>query len=568
MGALRDFLMIYRHTKPGRLLLHTVLIAGAVLFSLPFLWMVGTSMMSDREMFRPGMHFLPNAPQPRAQSPYLSDQEYPVTPQCPRIYPYPLWKEHRARVLGYFRERIEVMKIDNPDGFDQDALVTAIFTGVWQKSLEISDPKVWIGMVDKAETLASTLVTPEMVKEVLEKLRRRLCLGHVSIRTAQFQHRELAAGAAPADLWKPESGDIRLQPILDDSRALRWFTTTSTGIGSGRLSAAMDSPVPADQVRTLTIAMRQDETWHHYSVTVESAGRKWQSDEPLYLGGTQWQEVLLKKWDPDNYSIYESHPWTWLQEQAGGSRFNEGHRVRVTLTATRATPLEAWYGKALYNYRLSWKYVPMWRYAATSFALVALNIVLMVLSSSLAAYAFARLQWPGRDFLFLVLLGTLMIPHQVTLIPGFIIMKSLGWYNTLQPMWIHAAFGSAFNIFLLRQFMKGIPTDLEDAARIDGCGFLRIWWHIMLPLVKPTLAAIAVFTFIGTWNDFMTPLIYLNDQRLYPLSLGLFQLQTILGTNYAMMMAASIIMTLPVIAVFFLAQKYFVQGITLTGMKA
>lgn len=143
--------MIYRHTKPGRLLLHTVLIAGAVLFSLPFLWMVGTSMMSDREMFRPGMHFLPNAPQPRAQSPYLSDQEYPVTPQCPRIYPYPLWKEHRARVLGYFRERIEVMKIDNPDGFDQDALVTAIFTGVWQKSLEISDPKVWIGMVDKAE---------------------------------------------------------------------------------------------------------------------------------------------------------------------------------------------------------------------------------------------------------------------------------------------------------------------------------------------------------------------------------------------------------------------------------
>ena len=210
----------------------------------------------------------------------------------------------------------------------------------------------------------------------------------------------------------------------------------------------------------------------------------------------------------------------------------------------------------------------MWRYAATSFALVALNIVLMVLSSSLAAYAFARLQWPGRDFMFVLLLGTLMIPQQVTLIPGFIIMKWLGWYNTLNPLWIGAAFGSAFNIFLLRQFMKGIPTDLEDAARIDGCGFLRIWWHIMLPLVKPTLAAIAVFTFIGTWNDFMTPLIYLNDQRLYPLSLGLFQLQTVLGTNYAMMMAGSIIMTLPVIVVFFFAQKYFVQGITLTGMKA
>ncbi len=560
--------MIYRHTRIGRLLLHAILIGGAVLFALPFLWMVGTSMMSDREMFRPGMHFLPNAPQPRAQSPYLSDQEYPVIPRRPGIYPSFLWKDQRAAVLGSFRDRVESMKIDNPDGFDRDALVTAIFTGVWQKSLEISDPKVWLSMFDNAEPLANSLVTPEMVKEVLERLRRRLCLGHVSIRTAQFQHRQLAAGVAPADLWKPVTGNIRLQPIQDDGRPCALAHYDFDQAGRWQLSAEMDSPVPADQVRTLSIAMRQDETWHHYSVTVESAGRRWQSDEPLYLGGTQWQEVLLKKWDPDNYNVYEPHPWTWLKESADGSSFNDGNRVRVTLAATRATPLEAWYGKAMHNYRLSWKYVPMWRYAATSFALVALNIVLMVLSSSLAAYAFARLQWPGRDFLFVVLLGTLMIPHQVTLIPGFIIMKSLGWYNTLQPMWIGAAFGSAFNIFLLRQFMKGIPTDLEDAARIDGCGFLRIWWHIMLPLVKPTLAAIAVFTFIGTWNDFMTPLIYLNDQRLYPLSLGLFQLQTILGTNYSMMMAASIIMTLPVIAVFFLAQKYFVQGITLTGMKA
>ena len=154
------------------------------------------------------------------------------------------------------------------------------------------------------------------------------------------------------------------------------------------------------------------------------------------------------------------------------------------------------------------------------------------------------------------------------MIPGFVIIKTLGWYNTLTPMWIMACFGNAFFIFLLRQFMKGIPQDLEDAARIDGCGFLRIYWHVMMPLVKPTLAAIAIFTFMGVWNNFMTPLIYINDQRLYPLALGLFAFQTVSGGNHAAMMAASLIMTTPVIVIFFFAQKYFIQGVMLTGMKA
>ncbi len=282
----------------------------------------------------------------------------------------------------------------------------------------------------------------------------------------------------------------------------------------------MASPVPLDTVNTFTLAMHQDETWHHLDIAIEYANQRWVPAEPLYLGGWQWQQIILKKPDPQTYSPYESHPWVWLKRDPAGSTFNQPGKVRVVLTIRKSTPLAAWYGKALYNYKQAAKYVPMWRYAATSFALVMLNIVLMVLSSSLAAYAFARLKWPGRDFMFILLLGTLMIPQQVTLIPGFIIMKWLGWYNTLTPLWIGAAFGSAFSIFLLRQFMKGIPTDLEDAARIDGCGFLRIWWHIMMPLVKPTLAAIAVFTFIASWNDFLTPLIYLNDQRLYPAVAG------------------------------------------------
>jgi multiple sugar transport system permease protein len=161
----------------------------------------------------------------------------------------------------------------------------------------------------------------------------------------------------------------------------------------------------------------------------------------------------------------------------------------------------------------------------------------------------------------------MMIPGQVTMIPNFLIIRSLGWYNTLYPLWVGSFFSSAFNVFLLRQFLKGIPRDLEDAAKIDGCGFWRVYWHIMLPLIKPTLAAIAIFTFMGAWNDFMGPLIYLTDQRLYPLALGLYAFNVSAGGSIGMMMAGSLLMTAPVIAIFFFAQKYFIQGITLTGMK-
>jgi ABC-type glycerol-3-phosphate transport system permease component len=202
-----------------------------------------------------------------------------------------------------------------------------------------------------------------------------------------------------------------------------------------------------------------------------------------------------------------------------------------------------------------------------SVLLVVLNVVLAVFASSLVAYAFARLQWPGRDLAFIVMLGTIMIPGQVTMIPHFLIWRSVGAYDTLVPLWLGSAFGSAFFIFMMRQFLKSIPADLEDAARIDGCGFLRIYWHVMLPLVRPSLAAIAVFTFLGTWNNFLGPLIYVADQRLYPLAFGLYAFAVQVESNPILTMAGSLLMTLPVIVVFFAAQRYFIQGITLTGMK-
>ena len=240
-------------------------------------------------------------------------------------------------------------------------------------------------------------------------------------------------------------------------------------------------------------------------------------------------------------------------------------KIEVTLVNTAAST-KVW-DKATANYFTSLNYIPFWRYLGTSVFLTIMNVLLAMFSCSLIAYAFARLKWPGREVCWAILLGTIMIPGQVTMIPGFLINKWLGWYITLYPLWVGSAFGSVFFIFMLRQFMKNIPKDLEDAAKIDGCTYWQIYWNVVLPLVRPTLAAIGIFTFMNSWSNFMGPLMYVTDQRHYPLSLGLFSFQTLSGVNGGMMMAASVMMTLPVIALFFLAQKQFIQGVTFTGLK-
>lgn len=199
--------------------------------------------------------------------------------------------------------------------------------------------------------------------------------------------------------------------------------------------------------------------------------------------------------------------------------------------------------------------------------ITALSILGLLFSSSLAAYAFARLRWPGRDIFFVILLATMMLPAAVTMLPVFLIFRWLGWVDTLRPLWAPAFLGSAFNIFLLRQFFMTIPMELEEAAKIDGCSPFTTYWRIMLPLVKPALAAVTIMAFMGSWNNFMGPLIYINSPEKMPLSYALYLFQGAHGGEQGLLMAASTLVMLPVLTVFFFTQRYFIQGITLTGIK-
>ncbi len=198
--------------------------------------------------------------------------------------------------------------------------------------------------------------------------------------------------------------------------------------------------------------------------------------------------------------------------------------------------------------------------------LTLLTVLGTVLSSSMVAYAFARLRWPGKNLLFVVLLSTMMIPGAVTMMPQFLIFRSMGWIDTLRPLWVPAFFGSAFNIFLLRQFFMSIPTELEDAAKIDGCGPFATYWRIMLPQVKPALAAVSITAVMGAWNNFQGPLIYLSSPEKMTLAYGLQLYQQQHSGDPGLLMAASTLVVLPIIVLFFFTQRYFIEGISLSGL--
>ncbi len=217
------------------------------------------------------------------------------------------------------------------------------------------------------------------------------------------------------------------------------------------------------------------------------------------------------------------------------------------------------------NYPNALTAVPFDRYYLNSF-MIAISVVLLQLTtSSLSAFAFARLRFRGRDKLFMIWLATLMIPFPVLLIPNFIIVRILGWYDSYQALIIPPAF-SAFSTFLLRQHYRGIPLEMDDAARIDGASSFRIWWQIVLPMSKTTLAAVAIFVFLGTWNEFLWPLVitYRDEMRTIPVGLSKFQGQY--NTRWELLMAGAVTAMLPILVVYMMAQKWFIRGITITGM--
>lgn len=219
------------------------------------------------------------------------------------------------------------------------------------------------------------------------------------------------------------------------------------------------------------------------------------------------------------------------------------------------------------NYADAVSAIPFLRYLANSVVLCLGSVTGTLLSCSVVAYGFARLRWPGRDWLFALLIATMLLPWQVTMVPRFLIIRELGLYDSLGALVLPKFVAEAFYVFLLRQFFLTVPQEMIDAARVDGCSELGVLWRVVLPLARPALATVALLEFVATWNDYGGPLLYLNDPEKFPLAYGLEQFVSAHSSEMHLLLAAAVLFTAPVVVLFFLAQRTFVKGISTTGLK-
>lgn len=324
---------------------------------------------------------------------------------------------------------------------------------------------------------------------------------------------------------------------------------------------AMTTELPFDarDVTGLQLDYQPDDSWNVVECRVERApGAGLRSSRAYPLVGTrptsrQWRAAA------DDEASPGIRDWVALEPDPSVPAAVEPGRVRVVFAFREVGRAEALWRKMRFHYDRVFASTPFWRYFRTSVFLGLANALLTTLASALAAYAFARAEWPGRDLCFVLLVAAVLFPPQITMVPRFLIWQRLGAYDTLFPLWLPAAFGNALFVLMLREALRATPPELEDAARMDGCGPWRVFWHATVPQIAPSLAAIAVFSFLASWNDFLGPLLFVADQRLYTLSFGTFALSVYSGNEPTLTAASAVLLAAPPVAVFLALQRYVLR---------
>ena len=544
---------------------HVMLLTISATFLFPFAWMFFTSIKTDDELAR--VDDLPSLPSFRAVSPYALARP---PAERPDEVSADAWKKSLPTMTDIAHARVAAVATSGPQTIAIDA-ATAL---VVERAEERLPATAFTTDVTAPFTAAADAT---MAAEALDDALGRVELSGVEFRTNDAQVIRLVGDPGigedgqtshpvpSATAWKVTSGSGTVTPCPGGVRLAYDFARDPAPV-----VIEADLPIPATltagDLHALAVSMRADDSWHRVDAEIVAFGTTWHSERSTWLGQARPFESDFQPPGFDDQT-FRARTWIPLIADPAPCAVAAG-TLHLRLTIRPSGTLTAIYGKLSRNYTESFRAVPFWLYVRNSLIIVALTTMGAVFSTAFVAYAFARLRWPGRSIAFGILLATMMLPSQVTMVPNFLVWRALGWYNTWNPLWVPAWLGNAFFIFLMVQHMRTLPKELEEAARIDGLNRYQTWWYIILPQVKPVLAAVAVMTFMGAWNEFMGPLIMLRDQNRFPLSLGLFGMSIDNGGGaWQMLMAGNLLMTLPALAVFFIAQRSFVQGMSLTGVK-
>ncbi len=563
-------------------LLHLTLILGSVIFSFPFYWLVSTSFKANREIFTAPPRWVPAVPYNVKESPYVAGREY-VKPLRPNTISKTTWQQVLSGLpQAVWPEIVKTLQKNVFPGESKSAIETRLKRilgnqfGLLKERLiygatqdAFRHPEIFQKLRTPSDILAylQSGVRPKRVLKIWGDVFRNFGFGVITYQDAKFvEHTIAAPGKDPLQLWQAASPNAHLLPLrtISGRRALEIAYNVSQQKQARFVYSAKIS-LPADSLRRFVIPIKGDESYYKLHFRLDTPQGVFVGKRSFLVDVSEWKQGVWQFQKPEKR--YEMEHIQLVRASDLTSHVRQPGQMQITLTLEKLPYSLVIAEKFLRSYFRTFRFIPFLRFLWNTIILVILNVGAQLFACSIVAYGFSRIQWPGRDAVFVLLLATMMIPGQVTMIPQFLIWRSLGMYDTFQPLWLPSLFGSGFFIFLMRQFFMTIPTDLEDAARIDGANWFTIYRRIMLPLIRPALAAVAIFQFMGAWNNFMGPLIYISSEKLTPLSLGLFMLRSQHSSEWGMLMAASTMMTLPIILIFFFTQRYFIQGVTLTGMK-
>ena len=555
---------------------YLLLVGAAFCTMIPMLWLLTSSFKTANEIFAVPIEWFPNLPPRVASSPYIVGDAYPdierpmavdeagwkaLQPQLTQI----IWAEAQAHIVAN-------AKLSNY--VSSEELQTEIIEGLWQQLVAGLPDEVWNGTTDSVTAAVRDAIIPEAVDTIWGSVYREVAVGTLQIEDLDFNR-------APIEMvnWEAETG-TRIR-TSDDHQTAASLSYNFQDKNTVRMAAMVSAPIPIERIRRITLPVRGDASYHRLSLTVSvpnsgtstdstNNGVTYQPTRSFVLGSALWTDSVWRlhgiPGELESAHITMQKVGAGLVPAQSTMDAGNGSQLFLQLTIHQPAYLSIVWDKFTSNYRNLWKTVPYSRYFVNSVFIATASTLLTLFFCSLGGYAFAKYQFRGQKILFGILLASMMVPFQVLLVPLFGLMYDIGWLNSYKAIVIPFSVG-AFGVFLMRQFIVTIPSELLDAARIDGCSEFGIYYRVVLPIIKPALGALTIYSFLGSWNGYLWPLIILRDEAKYTLPIGLANLVGIYRQDYGMLMAGTLLSLMPIVILFLAMQREFVQGITLGSVK-
>ncbi|MCG9130358.1 ABC transporter permease subunit [Candidatus Poribacteria bacterium] len=564
-------------TKIFRGVGYLLLVTAAFCTMVPLLWLLTSSFKTANEIFAVPIQWLPSFPPRVAASPYIVEDAYPKIEKPERV-DETLWTALQPELTQAIWTKAEAHIAANTqlsNYIPSQQLQTEMIEGLWQQFVTALPDEIWRGTETSIIAAIQDTIIPETVDSIWSSVYREVAFGTLQIEDLGFNRTPIEGVE-----WETlQETDARIRPSVD-TQTVASLSYDFQDTDTLHIATTIPTPVPIDQIRRITLPIRGDASYHRLSLTVSvlqpaetlniaSNGVTYQPTRPFVLESALWKDTVWRLHGIPGE--LESSHITMLRTETDNTALSTigvgpGSQLFLQLTIHQPPYLSIVWDKLTSNYRNLWKTVPYNRYFINSVFIATASTLLTLFFCSLGGYAFAKYQFRGQKILFGILLASMMVPFQVLLVPLFGLMYDMGWLNSYKAIIIPFSVG-AFGVFLMRQFIVTIPSELIDAARIDGCSEFGIYYRIVLPIIKPALGALTIYSFLGSWNGYLWPLIILRDEAKYTLPIGLANLVGIYRQDYGMLMAGTLLSLMPIIILFLAMQREFVQGITLGGVK-